>query len=135
MTMATIVNGILLRGGKVLMARRTPTRQAYPDTWSFPGGHVEAGETLIAALHRELLEEIGVNVTSAIHEHQVEDPSAGPLPAATFHFFVVHAWDGEPRNLGNEHSALRWVDLRDAVRLPDLALTCYPGLFAGLLAK
>src|SRR5437667_5927330 len=55
--MTDIVNGLLLRNGAVLLARRSAGRQAYPNRWSFPGGHVEAGESLDDALIRELREE------------------------------------------------------------------------------
>ena len=133
--MTEIVNGVLLRDRQVLMARRAATRQSYPDTWSFPGGHVEKGETLLAALQREMLEEIGVTTTAASYDSQFDDIAGGPLHAVKFHFFIIRDWDRDPRNLGDEHSALRWVDLRDAARLPDLALACYPDLFTRLLAR
>lgn len=44
------------RGEEVLIAKRGKP----PFIWSLPGGHVERGETLIAAAARELLEETGV---------------------------------------------------------------------------
>jgi ADP-ribose pyrophosphatase YjhB (NUDIX family) len=37
-----IVNAVLLRQPRVLLARRSMARRAYPGLWSFPGGHVEA---------------------------------------------------------------------------------------------
>lgn len=51
-----IVNGLSIRHGRVLMARRSPLRPRYPGSWSFPGGQVEACETFGAALLRELRE-------------------------------------------------------------------------------
>jgi 8-oxo-dGTP diphosphatase len=44
--MRNIVNALFLRDGKVLLGRRSTRRSTYPDLWSFPGGHVEHGETL-----------------------------------------------------------------------------------------
>jgi len=58
--MTDIVNGLLVRDGLVLMARRSRHRRSYSDTWSFPGGHVEPGETFDEALVRELHEELGI---------------------------------------------------------------------------
>ena len=61
--MRNIVNGLLIKGQKVLVAHRSEDRRSYPDTWSFPGGHVEEGETFEKALVRELAEEVGVSAT------------------------------------------------------------------------
>jgi len=131
--MTDIVNGLLLRKGEVLMARRCAGRRLYPDTWSFPGGHVEEGETLEQALTRELLEEVGITPKSprlmmALDEH----PKEGGY-RARFHLFSVEDWDGTPANLGGEHSELRWVQLTKASALPDLALLSYRDVFVSLL--
>lgn len=63
------VGGVLLEGGRrgaedgearvVLIRRGRPPRQG---TWSLPGGRVELGETLEAALRREIAEETGLAV-------------------------------------------------------------------------
>ena len=54
------VGAVVVRDGQVLLVRRRhePLRGA----WSLPGGVVEAGETLQAALVREILEETGLEV-------------------------------------------------------------------------
>ena len=50
--------------------------------------------------------------------------------AVTYHIFVVVSWEGgEPRNLGGEHSELRWFDIDEASRLDTLALSEYLKLF------
>src|SRR5260370_18080031 len=56
--MRNIVNALLLRDGAVLLARRSSARKAYPNCWSFPGGHVEQGESLDEALIREIQHEV-----------------------------------------------------------------------------
>jgi 8-oxo-dGTP diphosphatase len=47
--------------GRVLLTKRRAD-QPLPNLWEFPGGKVEPGEDPVAALHRELQEEIGVSV-------------------------------------------------------------------------
>ena len=51
--------------GRVLLTSR-PEGKVYAGWWEFPGGKVEAGETVEAALARELDEELGIQVVSSI---------------------------------------------------------------------
>ncbi len=52
--------GILMRpNGDVLLGQR-PAGKPYAGYWEFPGGKVEAGEEIFAALQREFVEELGV---------------------------------------------------------------------------
>lgn len=50
---------ILNHDGEAFAQKRSPDRSLFPDTWDIVGGHVEAGETLLDALAREVLEETG----------------------------------------------------------------------------
>lgn len=129
--MRVIVNALLLQGGSVLLARRSPQRNAYPDLWSFPGGHVEAGETLEEALTRETGEEIGIVPLAYSALCAIPDPNA----PATYHMFGVTSWNGEPAILDDEHTELSWFELSEAANLPDLALEAYRPLLRGLIAN
>jgi 8-oxo-dGTP diphosphatase len=127
-----IVNALLLREGKILLARRSPSRKAYPNLWSFPGGHVEKGETSEAALMREAREEIDIVpleyelFTHITEENRVSNP-------ATFHLYAVRSWKGHPTIVDLEHTELKWFTLADASAIPDLALDAYRPLFATLV--
>ncbi len=52
---------VIMEGGKVFAARRGKQAK-HPFKWEFPGGKVEAGESDEACLHRELNEELGMQV-------------------------------------------------------------------------
>ena len=61
----TVVAAALLDGeGRILLQQRAPGR-AMAGLWEFPGGKVEAGEPLPAALARELREELDIEVLQA----------------------------------------------------------------------
>jgi 8-oxo-dGTP diphosphatase len=56
-----VVAGILQNGDRILICQRSRA-DAYGLQWEFPGGKVEDGEELPAALQRELEEELGIHV-------------------------------------------------------------------------
>lgn len=62
----TIVSALIFsKDGKLLMGKKDPVKGGvYPDCWHIPGGGVEEGETLEEALRREVLEEIGLDISS-----------------------------------------------------------------------
>jgi mutator protein MutT len=129
--MRNVVNALFLRQGSVLLARRSPHRKAYPSLWSFPGGHVEAGETLEQALTREAREE--VNVAPVIYSAvaRIADPNTTSEPI-TYHMYAVREWRGEHNIINDEHTELRWFTFEEAKALPDLALEDYRPLFDSL---
>lgn len=51
---------------RVLLCRMAPDRGVFPGQWALPGGGVEPGETLRAALDREMREELGARVLTAV---------------------------------------------------------------------
>ena len=78
--------------GRFLLTSR-PEGKVYAGYWEFPGGKLEAGETVADALRRELREEIGLEI-GAVHpwrEKMVDYPHA----LVRLHFCKVHDWHGE----------------------------------------
>ena len=61
------------REGRFLLTSR-PEGKVYAGYWEFPGGKVEAGETVAQALARELREEIGIRI-GAVHPVRVDRES------------------------------------------------------------
>jgi 8-oxo-dGTP diphosphatase len=96
--------GILMKpNGDVLLGQR-PAGKPYAGYWEFPGGTVDPGETILDALKREFMEELGIEVLSANEwcgvEHVYEHAHV------RLHFFISRAWRGEPQSL--EGQAFAW---------------------------
>jgi mutator protein MutT len=125
--MATVVGGILIRDGRILLGLRSPHRRFCPDCWDTIGGHVEAGETLEQALVRELGEEIGV-VPSA-WARLTHLTFADPEGLTDFTLYRIDAWSGEPSPCNHEHTELGWFTIDEACRLPNLASQQYLPVF------
>lgn len=85
--------GILIRSnGDFLMTTR-PAGKAYAGYWEFPGGKLEANETVIEALRRELVEEIGVVIEDVgIWRSSVVDY---PHALVRLTFCKISAWAGQ----------------------------------------
>lgn len=115
-----VAGGLILREGRVLLGLRSPHRRICPNTWDLIGGHVEPGETLEAALVRELGEEIGVRPTRFDPIAMIEFGIEAGRPVH-FHVFRVDAFEGEPRLANAEHTALKWFTPEEALALTDLA--------------
>jgi mutator protein MutT len=61
MTQITVAIAVIVRAGQILIARRKPTGPL-ADYWEFPGGKCEPAETIESCLHREIKEEIDVDI-------------------------------------------------------------------------
>ena len=97
--------GVLIRAdGTVLITRRSP-HAALGGLWEFPGGKLEAGETVVVALRRELHEELGIVVQDAEPALQVHHSDS--VQTVILHVWQVHTWHGTPH--GREGQPLRWV--------------------------
>lgn len=94
---------IIRPDGSFLLARR-PEGKPYAGYWEFPGGKVEPGESLLHALHRELLEELGIHVEYATP--WITRVFTYTHATVRLCFYRVLAWQGEPH--GHENQALSW---------------------------
>lgn len=84
--------GILIRQDGALLLSTRPEGKAYAGYWEFPGGKIEAGETVTEALRRELIEELGVTIGEA-HEWKVTEHDY-PHALVRLHWCKVFDWSG-----------------------------------------
>ena len=78
--------------GRFLLTSR-PEGKVYAGHWEFPGGKLEAGETVEQALRRELHEELGITIGAA--EPWKVELMDYPHARVRLHFCKVFAWEGE----------------------------------------
>ena len=85
--------GILIRPNGDFLLTTRPAGKAYAGYWEFPGGKLEPNETVVEALRRELVEEIGVT----IQDVQVWRSSVVDYPHALVRltFCKISAWTGQ----------------------------------------
>lgn len=104
--MTDVALALIGRGGRWFLQRRALDNPVLPGLWEFPGGKVEEGEALEAALGRELREEIGLALLTA---------RRGPMLAGPprLHPFFVET-GGEPCT----ELAWGWFTVEQMRRLP-----------------
>ncbi|OZA29627.1 MAG: DNA mismatch repair protein MutT [Hydrogenophilales bacterium 17-64-11] len=120
-----VVAAVLTRfDGRVLLAQRPPGK-VYAGYWEFPGGKVEPGEMLAAALARELHEELGIVVARACR--WITRVFEYPHATVRLNFFRVFEWQGEPHP--HEGQVFSW-QLPDAVEVTPLLPANFPILKA-----
>ncbi len=104
--------GVLIAPDGAFLLTSRPEGKVYAGYWEFPGGKLEAGETVEQALRRELQEEIGITIGAAHpwREKLVDYPHA----LVRLHFCKVFDWSGdlhmrEGQQCGWEHLPVRCV--------------------------
>ena len=61
--------GILIRADGDFLLTSRPAAKVYAGYWEFPGGKLEAGESVLQALQREFQEEICITTLAAMPRH------------------------------------------------------------------
>ena len=85
--------GVLLLPDDSFLLTSRPEGKVYAGYWEFPGGKLEAGETVEQALRRELQEELGITTGAAeLWKTQMVDY---PHALVRLHFCKVRQWQGE----------------------------------------
>ena len=100
----------VFRDGRALIVRRAqPPAQG---TWSLPGGHVEAGETALAAAQRELVEETGIAAHLEYLVGLFDIIRRDDKGAVTLHYAIAcyaGLWRSGEAKAASDALAVRWV--------------------------
>jgi 8-oxo-dGTP diphosphatase len=102
-----VAAGILLDSQQRFLMGQRPVGKPYAGYWEFPGGKVEAGESLFQTLQRELQEELGITIHGSVDLMTIEHDY--PHAYVRIHVSVIRDWSGEPT--GCENQALSWQEL------------------------
>jgi len=103
--------GVLIDAQGSFLLTSRPEGKVYAGYWEFPGGKLEAGESVEQALRRELHEELGIEIGAAQpwKTELVDYPHA----RVRLHFCKVFAWHGEFQM--REQQSMAWQSLPVAV--------------------
>jgi 8-oxo-dGTP diphosphatase len=99
--------------GRVLLQQRRAGR-AHGGLWEFPGGKVEAGESLDSALRREVAEELGIELDPLALEPL--SFAAMPVDPHVVLLYTCRSWSGEAQCL--DAAALGWFSGAQLAALP-----------------
>ena len=128
-----VAAGLIFRGGKLLITQRF-AKAHLGGLWEFPGGKREPDESFEACLARELLEELGVEIS--VGDLVASLTHVYPEKTVHLRFYRCRLLRHEPRPLGC--AGCRWVTLLELeeytfpaadARLLDL-LRSRPGLWS-----
>ena len=115
---------------KVLLGLRAASKKVWPNHWDTIGGHVEDGESLDDALIREVQEETGVTPTGFRLIGTVSERQPELYGDALHHVYAVTSWQGgDPTNVCDEHTELKWFSVSEMQALTNIVDSDYP-LFA-----
>jgi 8-oxo-dGTP diphosphatase len=97
------------QGKDLYLMTTRPEGKVYAGYWEFPGGKLESGESVEAALRRELIEEIGLTIRNCqpCCTQIVDYPHA----VVRLNFCVCTAWTGDL--VMREGQQFEWVQLQN----------------------
>lgn len=106
--MIPVVAALIVRGGRLLIARR-PEGRHMAGRWEFPGGKLEKGESPEDAVEREIREELGLDVRAGRIYQAIA--YSYPEKDVLLLFYAAAVVSGEPRPI--EEAEIRWVTMAE----------------------
>ena len=107
--MLTVVAALIMKDGKILIAKRSTGNKDVIGKWEFPGGKVEENETEKQAIEREIKEEFDILVRAEKFITNVI--SKDKKSEIDLKLYLCKYIDGKIKL--NDHSDYKWVDKDD----------------------
>ena len=105
--------GVVLDGDKVFVCKRAADAHQ-GNLWEFPGGKIEPGESLEECVHREIREELGIEI--AVNDRLITIEHAYTHFKVTLNVFNCTYLSGTPQPI--ECDEVKWVTLEDIDSYP-----------------
>lgn len=97
--------------GRVLVLDRLPKPSNAWSGLTFPGGHVEPGETVVASVIREVREETGLTITDVVPAGYIQWYNPDRQSQYFVFLFKTSSYSGEPK--GSSEGNVRWMTLNE----------------------
>lgn len=120
-----VAAAVIIRPDDHFLLTSRPEGKPYAGYWEFPGGKMEAGESALQALDRELQEELGIQIKQAYP--WMKRIFTYAHATVRLHFYRVVDWSGEP--FGRENQLLSWQTV-DNLSVTPLLPANFPVLHA-----
>jgi 8-oxo-dGTP diphosphatase len=104
-----VVAAAIIAADQRLFIAKRPEHVHQGGLWEFPGGKQEVGETALAALQRELSEEIGIQINSAGVSPLIKIEHDYGDKQVILDVYMVRTFTGEAH--GAEGQETRWIDI------------------------
>lgn len=108
--------GVLVRRDGSFLLTSRPADKVYAGYWEFPGGKLEAGESVAQALRRELDEELGIHIGD-VHPWKSEVVDY-PHALVRLHFCKVFEWTGALQMREGQSHAWEQLPVQSSPVLP-----------------
>lgn len=109
----------VLRGSSVLLIKRV--NPPYAGLWSFPGGALQLGETLVEAARRELHEETELLARTLVFDHIRDVIVRSEVGDVEVHYvlavFIATDVSGQAK-AGSDAAEVRWMEMTEIAKLP-----------------
>lgn len=117
-----VITSIAIEKNKKFLVLKRSKHDTMPGLWEFPGGKVEAGETLKNSAEREVLEEAGVNPKRLDYrgysERFKEDRDEDTGYHTIVHHFYCNDFTGEIK-ISEEHEEFKWKSKEEILSMKE----------------